>query len=582
MSILVVTPAVGVTLDLDGVGGDTGFTASFTEGLAAAPIADTDAIIGTAALTIASATIVLTNRQPGDVLLIGTLPPSISPSTYDTITGVLTLTGTAATVAEFQTALNQIRFSNSSDNPATSDRKISVVVNDGTSNSNIAIATIQVAATNDAPVVDLDGGGGPVNYATNYVATGSFIAIAAGAATVTDADNATLASATVVLTNAKTDDVLAISGALPGGITANIDTAVANQITVTLTGPASTADFQAALKQVVFANSGTTPDPADRLVNVTLSDGTLSSAVATTTITVAPNSAPVANDDLVAATEAGGVNNAIAGSNPSGNVITGAGSAGAVADTDAQDGPAGLTVVAVKTGPEGAPVTTGIVGTALQGTYGKLTLNANGSYSYALDNTNATVQGLTSASPAIFDVFNYTIEDSGGAPDTATLTITITGANDLPQAVADTRTVTEDAGPTTFAVLGNDASDPDAGALNTITTGIVTASGPGGVNLDTGDVTVELVNGNTEIKVTLGADFQRLTGNETATITIPYTLTGNAGETSTANLVITVNGVNDLPVAVNDAVSMTENDAATTFPSTRMELFSRSALSRST
>ena len=67
--------------------------------------------------------------------------------------------------------------------------------------------------------------------------------------------------------------------------------------------------------------------------------------------------------------------------------------------------------------------------------------------------------------------------------------------------------------------------------------------------------------------MTLGPDFQQLTGNETATITIPYTLTGNTGETSTANLVITVNGVNDLPVAVNDLTgnTMTEDAAATTF-----------------
>ena len=562
VSILVVTPAVGVTLDLDDSGAGTGFSTIFNEDGAAVPIADTDAIIGTASLTIASATIVLTNGQPGDVLLVGSLPLSIASSNYDTATGVLTLTGTSATVVEFQTALSQITFSNSTQNPGTSNRTISVVVNDGTSNSNIAIATIQVTDNNDAPAVDLDGGGGPVDYATNYVATGSFIAIAAGNATVTDADNATLALATVVLTNAQADDVLAISGALPGGITANIDTAVANQITVTLSGPASAADFQAALKQVMFANSDTTPDPTPRVVNVTVSDGTDSSVVATTTINIAANSAPVANADTVSATEAGGVNNTVAGSNPSGNVITGTGSAGAVADADAQDAAATLTVVAVHTGG-GTP---GTVGVSLQGTHGSLTLNANGAYSYAVNNTNATVQALTSASLPISDVFNYTIQDSGGLQSTAVLTIDIQGADDLVQAAADIRTITEDAAPTTFTVLANDTLDPDAGALNTITTGTVTASGPGGTTIDTADVTVELVGG-TEIKVTLGPDFQQLTGNETATITIPYTLTGNTGETSTANLVITVNGVNDLPVAVSDLTgnTMTEDAAATTF-----------------
>ncbi|MDP1584286.1 MAG: cadherin domain-containing protein [Bradyrhizobium sp.] len=568
VSILVTAaPVAGApALDLDDSAGGTGYSASFTEGGAAVPIADTDASIidAVAPDTIALVTIAITNHQPGDLLAAnGALPGSIIASIYNPATGVLTLSG-AGTLAEYAAALRQIEFSNGTDNPVAGNRSIAVVVNDGANDSNVAIASIQVIANNDAPVVDLDGGGGPVDFATNYVSSGSFIAIAAGTATVTDADNATLASATVVLTNAQTDDVLAISGALPGGITANIvTTTVPDQITVTLTGPASATDFEAALKQVVFANSGTTPDLTPRVVTVTVSDGTANSAIATTTITVTANSAPVANDDAAAATEAGGINNAVAGSNPSGNVITDVGGA----DTDAQDGPAGLTVVAVKTGPESTPVTTGVVGTALQGTYGKLTLNANGSYSYALDNNNATVQGLTSVSPAILDVFNYTINDSGGASDTATLTITITGADDLPQAVADVRTVTEDAAPSTFSVLANDASDPDTGALNTISTGIVTATGPGGTSIDAADVTVELVNGNTEIKVTLGPDFQQLTGSETATITIPYTLTGNGAETSTANLVITVNGVNDLPVAVNDTATMSENDAATTFPS---------------
>ena len=117
VSILVVTPAVGVTLDLDDSGAGTGFSTIFNEDGAAVPNADTDAIIGTASLTIASATIVLTNGQPGNMFLVGSLPLSIASSNYDTATGVLTLTGTSATVAEFQTALSQITFSNSTQNP---------------------------------------------------------------------------------------------------------------------------------------------------------------------------------------------------------------------------------------------------------------------------------------------------------------------------------------------------------------------------------------------------------------------------------------------------------------------------------
>src|SRR3546814_4631300 len=62
-------------------------------------------------------------------------------------------------------------------------------------------------------------------------------------------------------------------------------------------------------------------------------------------------------------------------------------------------------------------------------TYGTLTLNADGSYSYALDNANSAVQGL-SAGQILTEIFSYTITDGDGDPATTTLTITINGAND--------------------------------------------------------------------------------------------------------------------------------------------------------
>ena len=80
---------------------------------------------------------------------------------------------------------------------------------------------------------------------------------------ITDADNATLASATVTLTNAFAGDILSINGPLPTGITA-VTTPGVNTITVTLSGTASAADYQLALKQVVFSTSSDTPDTTTR------------------------------------------------------------------------------------------------------------------------------------------------------------------------------------------------------------------------------------------------------------------------------------------------------------------------------
>src|SRR4030095_1365168 len=94
--------------------------------------------------TLVSATITLSNRQTDDLLTVsGALPGAITASAYDPVTGILTLTG-VATLADYQTALQQILYSNSGDNPGTDDRVIDVVVNDGTNDSNVAAAVIGV------------------------------------------------------------------------------------------------------------------------------------------------------------------------------------------------------------------------------------------------------------------------------------------------------------------------------------------------------------------------------------------------------------------------------------------------------
>ena len=56
---------------------------------------------------------------------------------------------------------------------------------------------------------------------------------------------------------------------------------------------------------------------------------------------------------------------------------------------------------------------------------------------------------------------NYTVTDAQGATGTASLSITVTGTNDAPVAVADSAAVNED-GSIIGSVATND-SDPDAG-----------------------------------------------------------------------------------------------------------------------
>ena len=132
-SLIQVALSAPPTLDLDGdnsTSSGTDYAATFTEGAAGVPVADTDLVIGGSTLVLA--TITLTNLQAGDRLFVaGTLPPGITEA-YDPGTGVLTLTG-GAPAATFRAVAQQILYTNDSDNPPPGDRVITVVVNDGIS-----------------------------------------------------------------------------------------------------------------------------------------------------------------------------------------------------------------------------------------------------------------------------------------------------------------------------------------------------------------------------------------------------------------------------------------------------------------
>lgn len=87
----------------------------------------------------------------------------------------------------------------------------------------------------------------------------------------------------------------------------------------------------------------------------------------------------------------------------------------------------------------------GTLGTAKAGSYGSLTLNANGSYIYAVNNSNDSVNALRTSGDTLIDTFTYTIRDTAGATSTATLSIEIQGANDAPTVADDAIGVNETA-----------------------------------------------------------------------------------------------------------------------------------------
>jgi VCBS repeat-containing protein len=296
-------------------------------------------------------------------------------------------------------------------------------------------------------------------------------------------------------------------------------------------------------------------DPANPpTVEYVLSDGEFTDT-ATITINVASaNDTPEAKPDTNAVFEDDGVLTVPVGS----GVITGR--IASEGDTDV-DGDV-LTVTDV----DGTAVTTTTPGT-VTGDYGTLTLNADGSYSYDLN--NPAVQYLDT-NETVTDVFTYTIEDGEGGTATTTLTITINGLNDSPTAVEDRATTTEDS-PVNIDVLAND-SDPDGDDLtivsitaNGTTTPLYDADGNPLVDPVTGDpIEVDVGNGTVHLddKGTTDPTDDELvfTPDENFTGTVTFTYTMTDGQAQVSNLVtVNVTPVNDPPETLPDTGTVNED-----------------------
>ncbi len=272
------------------------------------------------------------------------------------------------------------------------------------------------------------------------------------------------------------------------------------------------------------------------------------------------NDNPVATDDAAVAIEASDRFNSVDGVDATGNVLDND------SDVDSQANGETATVSAVRTGSEAGSGSVGTVGQALTGQYGSLTLNADGTFTYAIDETNAEVQALRVSGQTLTDSFSYTVSDAGGLTDRATLTITIDGRNDTPVANNDTGTA-EEAGGVSNGRAGSNATgnvltnDTDVDRLSNGESAVVSgvrAGGEGGtvsggvgggvsgsygrltINAD-GSFTYVVDNSNPAVEAL------RLSG-QTLTDTFTYAVTDAGGLTDQATLTITIRGQNDAPV----------------------------------
>jgi len=273
-------------VDLNGDGTGIDFSGSFTED--GGPVAAVDATLSvtdTDDANIQSATIVLTNRPDGDdeILAVDTTGTNIVAASYNPATGELLLTG-SDTFENYQAVLRTLTYDNASQNPDDTDRLIEVTVNDGVSDSPVATSTISITPENDAPELDLNGDDSGIDFAATFTEDGGPVVIVDTDLDIADVDDTEIAAATATITNLQdgTDEVLAVD--TDGtSITALYDSGTG---ILTLTGPATTEDFELVLQTLTYENTSQNPDDTPRQIEIVVNDGDSDSPVATSVVTV--------------------------------------------------------------------------------------------------------------------------------------------------------------------------------------------------------------------------------------------------------------------------------------------------------
>ena len=509
-------------------------------GLALSDVDDTQ--INNASVTIASAV-------TGDLLAVDTTGTSVSASFAG---GVLTLSG-ADTVANYQQVLRTLVFSSTSDDPTVNttrnSRSLTVSVTDANSDgagakTTTSLRTVNLTPVNDTPTI------ASVGSTRSYTENAAAVTLEPGLA-LADVDDTQMDQAVISIASGfVAGDRLNFSN--QNGISGSYDGATG---VLTLTGSATLVNYETALRSIGFDSTSENPGSGVRTVSWTVRDvdsdaapnGKQTSLAGTTTVNLTP-----VNDDPVAANDANSIGKASA-TPVTGSVLTN--------DSDIDGGTLGVTAVAG-----------GTLGAPLAGTngYGSLTLNADGTYSFAVDTANPTVAAL-GAGATLTETYTYTISDGQGGTASATLTITINGSNNPPVAVADGNSITEGTASVSAAasgVLGNDSdlngdtpvvigiaagANQSAGSAIPVPGGGATATGTYGALtlMPDGSYSYALDNANPAVNA--------LATGQSVTDTFTYVVGDGKGGSATANVVITINGTNDPPLAVNDASSVPAN-----------------------
>ena len=435
---------------------------SYTENGSSVIIDDAAEVTDTDDAQIIGGTISLTDGfTTGDELAATTTNTNVSTS-YDSSTGVLTLSGTD-TVANYQTVLRSATYISTSEDPTlanfqtvlqsatisstskdltatTATRTITFSVTDANSDrvgakSGSATRNIDITAVNDAPVLATTTG------SISYTENGSSVIID-DAAGVTDIDDAQITGGTISLTNGfTTGDELAATTT-----NTNVSTSYDSSTGVlTLSGTDTVANYQTVLRSATYISTSEDPTSASRsrTVTFTLSDSNSDGVGAQSGSTSRNIDITAVNDPPVVATTSGSIAYT---ENASEITID---SAAAISDSDDTQIASGS--VSVSTGFTAGDIlasttTSTSVTASFDSSTGVLSLSGTDTLanyqtvlqSATFSSTSEDLTAIDSTRTITFSVTDANSDGVGAQSGSATRNIDITALNDAPVLAAST------------------------------------------------------------------------------------------------------------------------------------------------